>query len=289
MPQSSSELLFLNGEIMPLCEGRVSVEDRGFQFADGAYEVIRVCNGKLFRLAPHMDRLRRSAEGLRLDLDYDSEAMGAVCAELVRQSALAEGTIYIQVTRGADRRNHLPSVVPGGSTTLAYTRSGTGDPGEVWEIGLTAITVPDDRWGRCNLKTIALLPNVLAKIEAERQGADEAIFHGPESQIYEGVSFNVYAVINGAVYTHPLGPKILDGITRSAIFEVCEDAGIPCVEEPKSIEEFQAADEVFLSSTTRDVFPLVSIDGAPVGSGKPGPATRKIFSALTDLLVRETS
>jgi D-alanine transaminase len=235
-----------------------------------------------------MERLRRSAEGLHLKLDYDGAAMSAACVELARQSGLTDGTVYIQVTRGADRRSHLPSARLTGPTTLAYTRSGAGNHQSAWESGLSAITAADDRWGHCNLKTIALLPNVLAKMEAERQGADEAIYYGPQRHVYEGVSFNVFAVIGGTAYTHPPGPKILDGITRMAILEVCEKAGIPCVEQPRTVEEFYRADEVFLSSTTRDAFPLTSIDGNPIGTGKPGPVTRRIFSVLRELLERET-
>ena len=125
-------------------------------------------------------------------------------------------------------------------------------------------------------------------MEAVRRGADEAIFYGSQGQVYEGVSFNVFAVIGGNAYTHPLGPKILDGITRAGVLEVCENLGIPCIEEPRSLEDFQQAAEVFLSSTIRDVFPLISIDGKPIGKGVPGPITRKICSSLGALLERET-
>jgi len=289
MEPSAAELLFLNGEIMPLREGRVSVEDRGFQFADGVYEVMRVCSGRVFRLKAHLDRLERSASGIHLPLEYDASALERICGELLAQSQLRSGTIYIQVTRGASRRVYLPSSESIRPTTVVYTRALEGLSRQAWEAGLTLISRLDDRWARCDLKTIALLANVLAKIEANRRGADEVVFYGSDGTVYECGSSNVYAVIHGEVFTHPESPKILNGITRMAIREVCRAQRIDFHETPKTLQDFLQAQEVFGSSTTRDSFPIVAIDGQAIGAGRPGPLTRRIWEAYRALLERETS
>jgi D-alanine transaminase len=288
MTSPESELLFLNGELMPLSQGRVPVEDRGFQFADGVYEVVRVLNGRPFRLEAHLKRLARSARGLEMELAYEAAEMARVCRELVERSGLGDGIVYVQVTRGTEPRSHLPKSKLRRPTTLAHTRLVPRCSAEDFDAGQTAVTKLDDRWDHCDLKSICLLPNVLGKIEANRHGADEVIYHGPDRTVYEGGSSNVYGVIGGEVFTHPNGPKILDGVTRRAILEVCETEGIPCHESPRTLEDFLGAEETFLTSSTRDARPLLAIDGQRIGNGRPGPVTRQISEAYLRLLDRET-
>ncbi|MCX7014225.1 MAG: D-amino acid aminotransferase [Candidatus Sumerlaeota bacterium] len=289
MPTPADEILFLNGEFLPLSEGRVSIEDRGFQFADGIYEVARIWNGRLFRLEPHLKRMERSAQGISLPLEYGRAEMARVCLELTERSGLQRGMIYIQVTRGAARRSHALTGEAIRPTTLAYARAVEPPSPESWEAGWKAISRLDDRWQHCDLKTIALLPNILGKMEAVRHGADEVIYHGADQTVSEGGSSNLYAVIDGTIFTHPLGPKILNGITRMAVLEFCRAEGIPCREVGRTLEEFRNAQEVFLTSTTRDAIPIVSIDGRPVADGKPGLLTRRVFHGLRDIVERETS
>ncbi len=287
MSENSQELLFLNGEFMPLSQGRVSIEDRGFQFGDGIYEVIRVLHGRLFRLQAHLERLRASAAGIKLNLEYDGARVAEICEELPRRSKVDEGFVYIQVTRGAAPRNHLPGERQR-PTTLAYAREKKEPSAESRARGVTAASKVDDRWEHCDLKTIALLASVMGAIEARERGVDEMIYHRPGQAVYESTSANVFAVIDGVIYTHPAGPKILNGITRMALLEICRDIGVPCREEPRPLEDFLAAQEVFVTSTTRYLHSVVSIDGKPIGDGRPGPVCQRLLEAFRQTLERET-
>jgi len=269
------ELLYLNGRVMPLSEGRVSVEDRGFQFADGVYDVAVVYDGTPYELKEHVERLFRSAELLEIDIPHTPQEVEAICMELLAGSELPDCLLYMQVTRGHARRGHAfpDEVTP---TVLVYTREFAGRPDDYYDQGVATITVPDDRWGRCNIKTIALLPNCLAKEKAHRAGCYEAIFYSAQNLVYEGASTNVFCVINGTITTAPLSNKILPGITRARLIGLLRAAGLDLVERDYTVAELKAADEVFLTGTSTEVMPVVRVDDTTIGTGEPGPLSRRL-------------
>lgn len=275
------ELLYLNGEVMPLEEGRVSVEDRGFQFADGVYDVAAVFAGVPYELREHIDRLFRSAQALELDIPHSPEQMEALARRLLTQSGLSDCILYFQVTRGHAPRNHAfpDSPTP---TVVIYTREFTGRPREYYERGVSVITVPDDRWGRCHIKSIALLPNCLAKEKARRAGAYEAVFCSPEGIVREGTSTNVFCVIDGTITTAPLSNRILPGITRARLIELARRAALPLQERDYTIDELKRAQEVFLTGTTTEVMPVVRVDDTTIGAGEPGPLTRRLRGLMLE-------
>src|SRR5688572_6194407 len=211
-------MLYLNGSYMPIEEGRVSVEDRGFQFGDGVYEVIRVYGGKAFRLERHLKRLQESLDGVRIPAPEPLEKIAEVCRGLIQRGP-ADAQIYLQATRGVAPRSHA---FPGDirPTFLAYIREARRFPDDK---SFSLVTVPDIRWSRCNLKTICLLPNLLAKQKAVEAGGDEGLFVREDGTVTEGTSSNAFMVKAGRLITHPAGPRILDGVTRVAVLEVAAD------------------------------------------------------------------
>ena len=269
------ELLYLNGETMPVEEGRVSVEDRGFQFADGVYDVAVVYSGLPYELTEHVERLFRSAQLLEIEIPHTREEVEAICMELLAESKIPDYLLYMQVTRGYARRGHAfpDEVTP---TVVIYTREFAGRPDEYYEKGVATITVPDDRWGRCNIKTVALLPNCLAKQKAHRAGCYEAIFYSAQNVVYEGASTNVFCVINGTITTAPLSNKILPGITRARLIELVRAAGLDLVERDYTVAQLKAADEAFLTGTSTEVMPIVRVDDTTIAAGEPGPVTRRL-------------
>lgn len=275
--------VFLNGRYVPYEEARVPVEDRGFLFGDGIYEVIKIYRGRPFRLRDHLARLERSAREILLELpDVD---WGGVVERLVRGGGLADrdATVYIEVSRGSGpRAHHFP---PAGTppTVLALARELPGVSPEFRERGATAITHPDLRWARCDIKSVNLLPNVLAKEKAVRAGAYEAILVRDGVAI-EGSSSNFFAVLDGAVVTHPEGPHILSGVTRAAVLGLARDLGYQVVEAPILVADLRRASELFVTSTTAEVMPIVRVDGEPVGDGRPGPVARKLCEAFLRLV-----
>ncbi len=280
------ELLFLNGEYLPLSEGKVSVEDRGFQFADGIYEVIRVYNGHPFQLGAHLKRLARSANALELNLTYPLSELEAISEELISHSGLTEGIIYMQVTRGTAPRKHAwdDGVSP---TTIIYVREMMPCPQAHQEDGVQVITVRDERWGRCDIKSVSLLANVLAKQRAVCAGAFEAVFVSSEGIVREGSSSNVWGVRAGNIFTHPAGPHILSGIERAMVLDIAHGLGLEVKLEPTHRERFQGADEVFLTGTTVEVMPVTAIDGKPVGTGKVGACTQQLQQHLRRRIAEE--
>ena len=266
---------------MPLARGRVSVEDRGFQFADGVYDVAAVYHGVPYELGGHIDRLFSSAGLLELSIPHTPEELEAIARQLVEGSGLSECLIYMQVTRGHARRQHAfpPEPKP---TVIVYTREFGGLPAANYETGVGTITVPDDRWGRCNIKSIALLPNCLAKERAYRAGRFEAIFYSAQGIVYEGASTNVFCVIDGTVLTAPLSNKILPGITRARVLAVAREAGLGTMEREFTVEELNGADEVFLTGTTTEVMPVVTVDDTTIGTGKPGPVSRQLRQLMLE-------
>lgn len=262
----SSEV-YLNGEFVPYAEARIPVEDRGFTFADGIYEVVRVVGGRAFRLDGHLDRLERSAGALEIPLPAPRLELSAAMMETASRNAVKEGTIYLQLTRGVAPRKHgFPEVTR--PTLVILARPFGGHPAERYREGVTAVTEPDRRWGLCEVKTIGLLPNVLAYERARRAGAFEAILVRGDV-VTEGSHTSLFGVLDGVVRTHPID-NILPGVTRSLVIERLRGAGLDVREEAMSRDELQRADEVFLTGTTTEVLPVVRIDGAAVGSGRPG-------------------
>jgi D-alanine transaminase len=275
-------LVYLNGQYLPLEEARVPVEDRGFLFADGLYEVIRVYNGRIFALEPH---LRRLADGLRaLRIGFTGlDELGPIAERLLDENGLRSGdaTIYIQVTRGAAPRAHAfpsPDVPP---TVYVAARPFTPYPAAYYENGVKAITVPDTRWTRCDIKTVSLVANVLANQQAKEAGAFEALFVR-DGVVIEGSHSNLFAVYGDTLVTYPASNYILAGITRSIVLDIAAELGIPVRQGPILADQLFAAGELFLSGTTTEVMPVVQVDGRPIADGRPGPVTQRIQRAFRE-------
>lgn len=277
------DIAFINGRFMPLATATVSVEDRGYQFGDGVYEVLRSYRGILFQAEAHLARLERSAQAIDLALPYTrAEWMGHVAAG-IQSAGHAESKVYIQLTRGAAPRDHLfPSSVP--PTAVMTVRAMRPLDPALRASGVAAVTLPDLRWGRCDIKSINLLPNVLARQRAKAAGAFEAIlFRGDD--VTEGAVSNVMVVRSGIVLTAPESERILSGVTRSVVLGLARKEGIPVLERVVTVDELRTADEVFLTGTTVEVLPVVRLDGAPVGSGTPGPLTRLLGDRFQSALL----
>ncbi len=269
-------IAFVNGRFMPIARAKVSVEDRGYQFGDGIYEVIQTYGGKIFGLDQHLARLERSAAEINLRLPYAGARWRRIIEEAHRRSRFARARIYIQVTRGAAPRNHeipkraKPTVVV---TVRAYQELAP----RVRREGVAVITLEDIRWGRCDIKSINLLANVLSKQRARSEGALEGIFIR-NGWVMEGTSSNIFAVINEALVTPPKSPFLLSGITREVVLRLAEDAGYKVEERNLSLEELNRATEVFLSGTSVEVLAVIRIDGRTVGSGRPGPCSQRLYA-----------
>ena len=263
-----SDVAYVNGWIGSLRDARVSILDRGFLFADGVYEVIRTYDGRPFALGAHLDRLEQSLRGLELRAPLPRRRLERLVHALVERSGYRDARIYVQVTRGVGRRQHaFPAAV---RPTLVLYVERLADRRRA-RRGLAVVTVPDERWKRCHLKTVALLPNVLARERAHRAGADEAILLGPGGVVREGTSSNVFVVQRGVLRTHPLGPEILPGVSRQVVLDLARQAGLRVREARFRRAALFAADEVLLSSTALEIAPVVRVDGRRIGTGAPGP------------------
>jgi D-alanine transaminase len=272
-------IVYLNGEYLPLAKARVPVEDRGFLFSDGIYEVVRLYGAKPFRLEAHVQRFVHSAEGTRLPLLHAAEDLPGIIERLQVENDLSDGEVYIQYTRGlAHPRTHAfpPEVRP---TLLVMPLEMHPPPASAYEQGMPAITVPDLRWQRCDIKSTMLVPNLLAKQQAREKGAWEAILVR-DGRVTEGSSTNMFAVINGQVVTHPTGCHILGGISRDTALGLAEELGLIVRQEAFTVEQVLNAQEVFLTSTTQEVLPLTRIDDHPIGNGRPGPVTLRLGEAF---------
>jgi D-alanine transaminase len=275
-------IVYLNGQYLPENEALISPNDRGFVFGDGVYEVTRVVRGKSFRMDDHMERLRGSLRGLHLHLPPETlAAIPALHEELVARNNLQDSdtTVYLQITRGAApvRTHFFPSseVAP----TIFMSASLFVPARESLRRGVNAISVPDVRWQRCNLKTVNLLPNVLARQQAREAGADTALMH--RDGVYtETPNANIFAVIDGVIRTYPLSNYILQGVTRNALMEFIAARGLPVREFAIGMDELFAASEVFVASTMSEVQAITEVDGKPIGDGRPGPVTRMLLADL---------
>ncbi|RME86678.1 MAG: hypothetical protein D6771_01460 [Zetaproteobacteria bacterium] len=268
---------WIDGVFRPLDEAYVHVEDRGFQFADGVYEVIACFGGRFLELDAHLARLEASCRAVRISLPYAREDLARVAFELYRRNPFADAMIYIQVTRGRAPRKHTSQ--PPRPTVVMTARALPKPDPKLVEEGVAGITLPDIRWRRCEIKSVMLLPSVLAKLEAERRGAYEAFWLDERGHLLEGGSTNAFAVIDGIVCTHPLDGRVLGGITRAWIIRLLRQAGVPVVERPWSPRE-PGVSEMFLTSTTTLALPVVRLDGEPVGGGRPGPMFRRVRAML---------
>jgi D-alanine transaminase len=280
------ELIWLNGEVSALSDATIGVEERGFQFADGVYEVARVYGERCFALMPHIDRLEGSAGGIKMALP---EAKQRICDEietLVEHSGLRDGIVYVQLTRGCCPRNHVfgKNVKP---TLLFYTRAMPPSPPPGSGSGAALISVPDLRWKLCWIKSIALLANVLARNEAAAAGADEAVFV-EDGVVSECSTSNLFIVVGEKLVTHPVGPKVLPGITRAYLVECAAELNISVEQRPISELEALAAHEIFITSTTREISWVGQWNGRTVGGGKCGPITQKLHRALRKRIAAET-
>ena len=276
-------LVYLNGRYIPAEEATIPVDDRGFLFADGVYEVARVYGGRPYLMGEHLQRMQEGLAALRIRLRDLDEIAGAA-EKLVRENGVdGDGTIYIQVTRGAAPRKH--AFPPEGTKPTVYVAAKPyrNHPPEWFEDGVEAITFPDTRWSRCDIKSIALLPNVLANEAAHAAGAFEALFVR-DGVVIEGSHSNLWGVRNGRLVTYPASNYILAGITRTRIFELADELGIPAEEGMIYQEELFEHDELFLSGTTTEVMPIVRVDGREVVDGEPGPITLKLQKAYRDAL-----
>ncbi len=267
--------VYLNGQYLPLEEARISVLDRGFLFADGVYEVIPVYRGRPFRLAEHMDRLDTSLESIRMDNPLTSDAWEAVFARLTAAAPETDQMLYLQVTRGVEAtRNHLmPRGIAPTVLVMAWPAK-ERDPA-IAEKGVAAIVLEDNRWHRCDIKSTALLANVLLRQQADDAGATEAILIR-DGLVTEGSSTNVFVVHDGEIVTPPRSDLLLRGVTRDLVLELAREAGIPCAERHVTRDEIETADEIWISSSSREVHPVTLLDGQPVGDGLPGDAWRSM-------------
>ncbi|MDB5411016.1 MAG: D-amino-acid transaminase [Rhodospirillales bacterium] len=271
-----ARISYVNGRFLPHASASVHVEDRGYQFADGVYEVMAIRGGAPANEALHFARLERSLGALRIAAPMSPRALGLVIRELVRRNRLSDGIVYLQVTRGVAPRDHrFPDHVRP-SLVLTARRARPPSP-EAVDEGVAVIAIPDIRWGRCDVKAIALLPNALGKQQAWEAGAYEAWQIDDAGMVTEGTSTNAWIVTDaGEVVTHPADHAILDGVTRVRLIEIARAAGITVTQRPFSLEEAKAAPEAFLTSTTAAVLPVVQIDDSLVGAGWPGPVTRRL-------------
>ena len=275
------QTVYLNGEFVPKDAARVSVDDRGFVFGDGIYEVVRVIDGRIFEWGEHAARMTRGLGAVRIPFSAtDVDELEAVCLRLLKDNELNEGeaTVYLQVTRGAAPRTHY--FPPTGTAPTVYAAASRFTPSkQMRDSGVAAITFPDFRWARCDLKTVNLMGAVLAREAAHEAGAYEALLIR-DGMLTEGAATNAFAVIGGVVRTYPLSNYILPGISREVAIAAAREVGVLVREQPVSQAEMLGADELFLAGTTTDVAAVVSLDGRPVGNGTPGPVTRRVQEAF---------
>ena len=273
-----SRIAYVGGQYVPHRQAAVHIEDRGYQFADGVYEVISVVNGHLVDEEPHLQRLHRSLGELRIPMPMGDGPLKVVMREVVRRNGVETGIVYLQVTRGVAPREHAFPRSAKPSLVVTSRRTRPPDP-RLGEQGIAVITIPDIRWQRCDIKSVALVANVLGKQQAREAGAYEA-WQVRNGLITEGTSTNAWIVTaDGTVVTRAADTAILKGVTRLAVFDIIAREGYRLVERPFSAEEAKTAREAFLTSTTADLLPIVRIDGTPVADGKPGPLSRKLRAA----------
>lgn len=274
-----SRIAYVNGQYLPQPEASVNIEDRGYQFGDGIYEVVHLYRGRTVDEDRHLDRLERSLREIRLPMPMARDALRLVLREVARRNRVTEGLVYMQVTRGVARRDHAFPKVPVPPALVVTVKRIPPYPASIDNWSGTAITQPDQRWARCDIKTVNLLPNCLARQAAREQGAIEAVLFDPDTgMVTEGAATSFWIVDeHGVIRTPPLDHSILPGCTRAALLAELAEAGIAVEHRPFSLEEMRRAREAFLTSATSFVKPILRIDGTPVGDGAVGPVARRLF------------
>ncbi|MBI1175005.1 MAG: D-amino acid aminotransferase [Sideroxydans sp.] len=263
--------IYLNGQFMPIEQAQVPVLDRGFIFGDGVYEVIPVYSRRPFRLTEHLARLQHSLDGIRLPNPHSDEEWAQLIGELVERNDGEDQYLYLHITRGVARRDHAFPNPPVKPTVFMMSSILTTPPASLLQDGICAVTAVDNRWLRCDIKAIALLPNVLLRQAAVDAGCAETVLIRDDSFMTEGAASNIFVVKNGTLLAPPKDNLMLPGITYDVILEIAQANGIPCEVRRVGVAEVFAADELLLTSSTREVLPVTTLDGKPVGSGAPGP------------------
>jgi D-alanine transaminase len=274
----SGRIAYVNGRYLPHGHAQVHIEDRGLQLGDSIYEVTNVRNGMPLDEEAHLDRMERSLREIGMAMPMGRPALKLVMREVIVRNRIADGLLYLQVTRGAARRDHVPPKdAPRPTLILTMRAQDLAGLAQRMENGIAVASAPDERWGRCDIKTVQLLPNLLAKQAAKAKGAFEAWLVDKDGYVTEGASTNAWIVdAKGDVVTRDLSRAILPGVTRRIILEAIAEAGLAVRERKFTVKEAQAAREAFLSSATGAAVPVVKIDGVTLGDGRPGPLTRRI-------------
>lgn len=272
-----ARIAYVNSRYQPLHQRAVGIEDRGLQFADGVYEVIKVVDGRPRDMERHFDRLERSLAALEIRPPVCRSALSAIVRNVLSRNRLRQALIYIQITRGVAARNHIFPRVAKPSLIVTVRRPAFPSPEEE-RSGIGVITHPDIRWGRCDIKSTSLLANVLARQKASEHGCREAWLVASDGRVTEGSASNVFLVDRaGRLITHPLGERILGGITRAVVLELARDDGIEIDERAFDLEEIKEAREAALTSTSNLVLPVVKVDHQTIGDGTPGPVVRRLM------------
>jgi len=273
-----SLIAYVNNRFLPLEDATIHIEDRGFQFADGVYEVVACIGGYFLDFDPHMDRLERSCSAINMSFPCSRDTLKGLIRETWKLNPYADAMVYVQITRGVAPRTHLASASL--KPTLVITSRELPKPSdEKLARGASGITLRDFRWKRCDIKSIALLASVMGKQEAHRQDADEAFWLDEDHHVLEGCSTNIFAVIDGILVTHPLDRQVLGGITRRMLIHIAQDAGIDIDERPWKLEE-ENLSECMLTSTTNAVLPVCRMDGSSVANGTPGPVATQLRTLM---------
>jgi D-alanine transaminase len=277
-----SEIVYLNGNYLPRNEAFISPEDRGFNFADGVYEVVKYYRGKPFRMKDHLNRLENSLSAVNIDFHLTGQ-LETVFSSLLKMNKLeaSDAGIYLQITRGVHKRiHHFPDISEPTVYAFAFSFPSNHDG---LKNGIKVITAEDIRWLRCDIKSVSLLPNTMLYQSAVEKGAGECILHR-DGKITEATHSSVAGIKNGKLYTHPLSNLILPGITRKVVLEICHTEGIPFEEVAISKDELHLMDELFIAGTGSEILPVVKTDGFSIGDGTPGPLTRRIQNHFFSLV-----
>jgi D-alanine transaminase len=278
-------IAYVNGRYLPHADAVVHVEDRGYQFADGVYEVCEVARGHIMDMTRHLDRLNRSLKELKIAWPMARRSLELVMAEVVRRNRVHNGLVYLQVTRGVAPRDHFfPTAQIPASIVVTSKRADPVAAGKRAEQGIKVITVPENRWERVDIKSVGLLPNVLARQQAREAGAQEAWFVDPDGTVKEGAATNAWIVTgDGKLVTRPADFGILRGVTRTTVLDIAKKLGVAVEERGFTVDEAKAAKEAFITAATTVVMPVVAIDGAPVANGHPGSVTLSLREAFFDV------
>ena len=277
-------IAYVNGRYLPHAEAGVHIEDRGYQFADGVYEVCEIARGNIMDMTRHLDRLNRSLSELQIDWPMSRATLQVVMREVVRRNGVVNGLVYMQVTRGVAPRDHAFPAKPQPAIIITAKRTDPSASLKRAEAGVKIITLPENRWERVDIKSTGLLPNVLAKQKAREAGAYEAWFVDPDGSVKEGSSTNAWIVTkDGSLVTRPAETGILRGVTRTTIFDLAKKQGLKIEERNFSVEEAKSAREAFITAATTVIMPVVDIDGSPVANGHPGSLALSLRQAFFDV------